>query len=291
MKAFIASVIGFAGASLFQSRSEAQAWGFGSKPAFSDKEFQSYKLVNVEDESHDTKRFRFALASPKTRLDLPVASCITLRFTDDKGQEVARPYTPINLVNDEGHFDLVVKCYPNSKMGSHLFSLKVGDSIEVKGPWHTFDVKPSQYNQIGMIAGGTGITPMFQVISNILHSQGNSTKISLLYANKTEGDVLLGKELEGLGKDFAGKFATYYCLASPPKRWTGYSGYIDKKMIEETMPGPEHEGDSVIFVCGPPPFMKTICGPKDYRSYPPKQGPLDGYLKEMGYSENGVYKF
>lgn len=291
MKAFIASVAGFAGASLYQSRSEAQAWGFGSKPAFSHKEFQSYKLISVEEETHDTKHFRFALASPKTHLDLPVASCITLRYTDEKGQEVARPYTPINLVSDEGHFDLMVKCYPKSKMGSHLFSLKVGDSIEVKGPWHTFDVKPSQYNQIGMIAGGTGLTPMFQIINNVLHGEDNTTKISLLYSNKTENDVLLGSRLEELAKKFPGKFATYYCLTTPPKRWTGYSGHIDKKMIAETMPGPEREGDSIVLVSGPPPFMKTICGPKDYKSYPPKQGSLEGYLKEMGYSEKGVYKF
>ncbi|KPA85690.1 putative mitochondrial NADH-cytochrome b5 reductase [Leptomonas pyrrhocoris] len=291
MKSFLAAVVGFGGASLYQSHSKVEAWGFLNKPAFSQKDFQSYKLISVEEESHDTKRFRFALPADKTRLDLPIASCVTLRFTDAKGQEVARPYTPINLENDEGHFDLVVKCYPDSKMGSHLFSMKPGDSIEAKGPWHTFEVKPSQYYQIGMIAGGTGITPMYQVINNVLHGQDNTTKISLLYSNKTEGDVLLGNELEELGKKFSGKFATYYCLTTAPKRWTGYTGFIDKKMIEETMPGPEHEGDSVILVCGPPPFMKSICGSKDYNSHPPKQGPLDGYLKEMGYTEKGVYKF
>lgn len=287
----MAAAAGFAGASLYQSQSQAEAAGWGAKPAFSQKDFQSYKLVSVQDETHDTKHFRFALASEKTRLDLPVASCITLRYTDDKGQEVARPYTPINLVSDEGRFDLVVKCYPNSKMGSHLFGLKVGDSIEAKGPWSTFEVTPSQYRHIGMIAGGTGLTPMFQVINNVLHGEGNTTKISLLFSNKTENDVLLESRLEALAKEFPGKFATYYCLTTPPKKWTGFSGHIDKKMIKETMPGPEQEGDSMLLVSGPPSFMKAICGPKDYKSYPPTQGALDGYLKEMGYTEKGVFKF
>lgn len=291
MKAIIAAAVGFLGAGMYKSSSQAEAWSWSNKPAFSHKEFSSYKLISVKDESHDTKVFRFALPNEKTRLDLPIACCITLRCTDEKGHEVVRPYTPINLANDEGHFDLVVKCYPDSKMTNHLFSMKVGDTIEAMGPWHTFDVKPSQYSQIGMIAGGTGITPMYQVINNLLHAEGNMTKISLLYANKTEGDVLLGEQLDAMAKEFAGKFATYYCLTTPPKRWTGYSGLIDKKMIEETMPGPEHEGDSVILVCGPPPFMKTISGSKDYKSHPPKQGPLSGYLKEMGYTEKGVYKF
>ncbi|KAG5479228.1 hypothetical protein LSCM4_01817 [Leishmania orientalis] len=289
MKAFIASVVGFAGASMYQPESQVEAWG--SKPAFSQEKFQSYKLIHVQNESHNTKRFRFALASSKTRLNLPVASCITLRYTDAQGHEVMRPYTPINLVEDEGHFDLVVKCYPNSKMGSHLFGLKVGDSIDVKGPWHTFDVKPGQYTKIGMIAGGTGLTPMFQIVNNVLHAPDNNTMISLLYANKTEGDILLSKELGTLAKEYPGKFATYHCLTTPPKRWTGYSGHINKAMIQETMPGPDRHGDSCVLVSGPPPFMKTICGPKDYKSSPPKQGPLEGYLKELGYSESGVFKF
>ncbi|KPI87776.1 putative NADH-cytochrome b5 reductase [Leptomonas seymouri] len=291
MKFFLASAIGFAGASLYKSRSEVQAWGFLNKPAFSQEEFQSYKLINVEEVSHDTRHFRFALATEKTRLDLPIASCISLRFTDEKGQEVIRPYTPINLESDEGHFDLVVKCYPSSKMGSHLFSMKPGDSIEAKGPWHTFELRPSQYNQIGMIAGGTGLTPMLQISKNILSSQGNSTKISLLYSSKSINDVLLGDTLEKMAKKFPGMFATFYCLTTAPKRWTGYTGYIDKRMIQETMPGPEREGDSIILVCGPQPFMKAICGVKDFKSSPPKQGPLGGYLKEMGYAENCVYKF
>lgn len=289
MKAFIATMAGFFGASAYKSNSVAQAWG--EKPAFSQEQFQPYKLVQIDEETHDTKRFRFALASNKTRLDLPVASCITLRYVDAQGKEVMRPYTPINLVEDEGHFDLVVKCYPKSQMGSHLFSLKVGDSIDVKGPWHTFDVKPGQYTKIGMIAGGTGLTPMFQILHNVLHAPGNTTMVTLLYSNKTADDILLSKELEALAKEHPGKFATYHCLTTPPKRWTGYSGHITQAMMKETMPGPEHQGDCCVLVSGPPPFMKTICGPKDYKTSPPKQGPLDGYLKEMGYTESGVYKF
>ncbi|KAG5504956.1 hypothetical protein JKF63_04403 [Porcisia hertigi] len=290
MKALLASVIGFAGASMYQSGAQVQAWG--SKPAFSQEKFQQYKLIHVDNESHNTKRFRFALASSKTRLGLPVASCITLRYTDAQGNEVMRPYTPINLTDEEGHFDLVVKCYPNSKMGSHLFSLKVGDSIDVKGPWHTFEVKPGQFTNIGMIAGGTGLTPMFQIVNNVLHAPNNTTRISLLYSNKTEGDILLAKELADLSKEHPGKFVAYHCLTKPPKRWTGYSGHIDKAMIKETMPAPEQQQQkSCVLVSGPPPFMETICGPKDYTSSPPKQGPLRGYLKEMGYTESGVFKF
>lgn len=291
MKAFIAAATaGLMGASYFHTRQETQAWG-GSKEAFSKEKFQSYKLLEVRQESHDVKYFKFSLDSPKTSLNLPVASCITLRYTASNGEEVMRPYTPLDLADDKGSFELLIKCYPNSKMGSHLFSLKPGDSIEAKGPWPTLAIAPSQYNRIGMIAGGTGITPMYQIMRNVLAEEGNTTHIALLFCNKTIDDVLLGKETDQLARDHPSTFAAQHCLTKPPKRWIGYSGHITKTMIQETMPGPERKGDSVVLVSGPPGFMKAVSGPKDYSSSPPKQGKVSGILGELGYDESCVYKF
>ena len=43
----------------------------------------------------------------------------------------------------------------------------------------------------------------------------------------------------------------------------------------------------MAFVCGPPPQVKSVAGPKDG----PRQGELLGALKELGYSAEEVYKF
>lgn len=56
-------------------------------------------------------------------------------------------------------------------MGTHLFNLTVGDHIEAKGSYTTFAVKLNQYKEIGMLAGVTGITPMYQIISNFVPSK------------------------------------------------------------------------------------------------------------------------
>ena len=45
-------------------------------------------------------------------------------------------------------------------------------------------------------------------------------------------------------------------------------------------------------VCGPPPMYKAICGPKKFeKGKPPKQGPIDGVLKALGYTEAMCFKF
>ncbi|CAK9150149.1 unnamed protein product [Ilex paraguariensis] len=56
-------------------------------------------------------------------------------------------------------------------------------------------------------------------------------------------------------------------------------------MVVKGLPGPSD--DTLILVCGPPGLMKHISGDKANRS----QGELTGILKDLGYTEEMVYKF
>jgi cytochrome-b5 reductase len=40
-----------------------------------------------------------------------------------------------------------------------------------------------------MIAGGTGITPMFQIIKSSVKDKNDKTKLALIYANVDESDI------------------------------------------------------------------------------------------------------
>ena len=92
---------------------------------------------------------------------------ITLRTFDRHPIQanVLRPYTPLSRPDAKGYLDLAVKVYPEGKMSKHIDSLKPGDTLDFKGPILKTAYKPNQYEHIGMVAGGTGITPMLQVSS------------------------------------------------------------------------------------------------------------------------------
>ena len=51
--------------------------------------------------------------------------------------------------------------------------------------------------KLGMIAGGTGITPMLQIAATILDDPSDTTEVSVLYANQTEDDILVREMLDG----------------------------------------------------------------------------------------------
>lgn len=56
------------------------------------------------------------------------------------------------------------------------------------------------YRHIGMVAGGSGITPMLQVIDEILSNKDDKTQVSLVFANQTESDIILKDRIDAWAK-------------------------------------------------------------------------------------------
>ncbi|KAK3436590.1 hypothetical protein EUGRSUZ_C01134 [Eucalyptus grandis] len=261
----------------------------GSKIALNPDKWIEFKLQDTARVSHNTQLFRFSF-DPNVQLGLHVASCILTRAptgqdAEGKTKYVVRPYTPISDPDAKGYFDLLIKVYPEGKMSQHFAILKPGDVVEVKGPIEKFKYTPNMKKNIGMIAGGTGITPMLQVIDAILKNPDDNTQVSLLYANVSPDDILLKQKLDILAASHP-NLKIYYTVDNPTKNWKGGKGYISKDMAIKGLPAPSE--DALILVCGPPGMMKHISGDK---AKDRSQGELTGILKELGYTEQMVYKF
>jgi cytochrome-b5 reductase len=124
-------------------------------------------------------------------------------------------------------------------MSQHLDHMKVGEVIDVKGPKGLFTYTPNMKRAFGMLAGGTGLTyvpnvltnstcsaahplllllllsecrPMLQVIQAILKNPEDRTQVSLIFANVTEDDILLRSTLEDLAAKHPDRFKLHYTL-------------------------------------------------------------------------------
>eukprot|EP01120_Amphizonella_sp_Union-15-10_P008249 TRINITY_DN2927_c0_g1_i1.p1 TRINITY_DN2927_c0_g1~~TRINITY_DN2927_c0_g1_i1.p1 ORF type:complete len:340 (-),score=58.28 TRINITY_DN2927_c0_g1_i1:36-1004(-) len=247
--------------------------------------WESFELLGVLPISHNTSIFRFKLDSLDQTLGLPTASCIVTK-ANINGKEVIRPYTPITGTFDLGYFDLLVKDYPKGVMSRHIHSLKPGDRLEVKGPIVKLAYKPNMRQKIGMLAGGTGITPMLQIIRAVLENNEDNTQLSLIFANNTERDILLKEQLDFLEQEFP-NFKVFYTIAQKSRSWNGGVGRVSEEMITQNLPSPSE--NPLVLVCGPDGFVEFLAGPKGPR--PGTQGPFGGLLKKLGYLEEDVFKF
>lgn len=183
------------------------------------------------------RSYRFKLPSTQSILGLPIGKHISigaeLPQPDGTTKEIVRSYTPISGDHQPGYFDLLIKSYPQGNISKYMASLIVGQHIRVRGPKGAFDYQPNMSRHIGMVAGGSGITPMLQIIRAIVRGReaGDRTEVDLIYANVTAQDILLREDLDALTKEDSG-IRVHYVLDKPPEGWTGGVGYVTSEMIE-----------------------------------------------------------
>jgi len=125
-----------------------------------------------------------------------------------------------------------------------------------------------------MVAAGTGITPMWQVLSAILADTENMPRVKLLFANRNEDDILLREELDALAAKHD-NFEVWYTLSGKaPEGWSFSTGRINEAMLREHI---FPAGDETLcLLCGPQGMIDQACKPN---------------LLNMGYPETSMVEF
>ncbi|TKX25826.1 NADH-cytochrome b5 reductase-2 [Elsinoe australis] len=250
--------------------------------------FLPLKLDSIENLTHNTKKLRFTFEDDSAVSGVDVASALITKYKGPEMEKpVIRPYTPVSDEDARGYLDFIIKKYPDGPMSSHMHDMAPGQRLDIKGPIPKYRWETNKHDHIALIAGGTGITPMWQLCRAIFKNPEDKTKVTLVYGNVGEDDIILKKELAQLENEYPNRFRAFYVLDNPPKEWKGGRGYVTKELLKTIIPSP-NETNLKVFVCGPPGLYKAISGTK---KSPQDQGELDGYLKELGYSKDQVYKF
>lgn len=105
--------------------------------------------------------------------------------------------------------------------------------MKIRGPKGAMVYTPNMVRHFGMIAGGTGITPMLQIIKAIIRGRqlGDQTEVDLIFANVNPEDILLKDDLDALAQTDS-KFRVHYVLNNPPEKWNGGVGFVTANMIK-----------------------------------------------------------
>ncbi|KAL3443728.1 hypothetical protein BJX65DRAFT_320427 [Aspergillus insuetus] len=219
------------------------------------KEYKSLPLIQKEALSLSVYKFVFQLPTPQTVIGLPIGQHVAIKGEID-GAVVSRSYTPTSNNLDRGVLELVIKCYPDGLLtGRYLANLQIGEQVQFRGPKGAMNYTKGLCKKIGMVAGGTGITPMYQVIRAICEDETDLTEVSLIYANRTEEDILLREGLERFARAYPRNLKLWYMLDVPPENWTFGTGYVTAEIMKERFP--PSSPDTKIMLCGPPGMVNA----------------------------------
>jgi nitrate reductase (NAD(P)H) len=248
----------------------------GNKLALNPKKKTPFRLQNKIVLSRDSILLDFALPTPEHILGLPTGKHVFLSATIN-GEMVLRRYTPISSNYDVGCVKFVVKIYrpcerfpEGGKMSQYLDTLKVGDTLDMRGPVGEFEYlsqgkflvegETHVATKFNMLAGGTGITPTMQIASEILRHANDQTQLSLIFACREENDLLCRSTLDEWATKFGDRFKVHYILSDAwPTDWQYSTGFVDRALFEEHLYEP---GEDVYnLMCGPPIMLDRGCTP------------------------------
>ena len=252
-----------------------------------------FTLTERIEVNHDTRIFRFALPSAEHALGMPPGTHVFLS-ANIANHRVVRPYTPISPGHTKGFFELLIKIYfptdgrPGGLMSTYMDGLRPGAQVHVRGPLGhieyvgrgVFFVQDEQVKaaDVGCVAGGTGITPIYQVLQAAAADADDRTRISLVYCNKvrrslnggrmllltslilqTPADILLRKELDALAAQHPDRIRVWHVVdeetgggdaAGASSSWEHSTGRLSADILAAHLP--PASARPAIFLCGPP---------------------------------------
>lgn len=169
---------------------------------------------------------------------------------DEKTQ---RFYTPITYSPDGSKFEILAKTYPNGRANALIAATNVGDSLKFTGPYGDIFYAENKALRTGeniislknksllCIAGGSGITPIYSILSNL----NNKISAELIYINRYKEDVLLLDKIKNFPKNIK---VTYHLTKeiAEEENWFKKSHYNPKYIYAD-----------IALICGPPQFCET----------------------------------
>ncbi len=114
-----------------------------------------------------------------------------------------------------------------------LASLHTGDTVSMMGAFGDFTFQ-GEYDKVGMLSGGIGITPLRSMIKYSVDMKLNAD-IILLYSNRFENDIAFRNELENVQIENP-NIKIIETITKPEKEWKGVSGRINAEMVKEFIP-------------------------------------------------------
>ena len=210
-------------------------------------------LKEIKQESVDVKSFKFDLAG--INFDFKPGQYIIMKLDVVDERNGVRMFSLSSSPTETGYIIISTKM-TGSDFKKKLESLKVGEKVDIRGPFGRFLLQEDYSKQAIMLAGGIGITP-FRNMIKFATDKKLDLKIILLYSNKLPEEMSFKKEFDEWQK-INPNLKVVYTITRPEEsrmQWKGIAGRIDATMIKNNV---KYMGNCIFYVCGPPAMVDAM---------------------------------
>jgi len=181
---------------------------------------------------------------------------VDVRLTAEDGYQAERSYS-IASAPEDSRLAVTVERLEDGEVSPYLVDeLRVGDRLELRGPIGGYFVwEASLGGPLLLVAGGSGIVPLMAMLRH-RRSIGSRVPARLLYASRSQEQVIYREELDDLRHSDATLEVYYTLTRSQPPNWTGYRRRIDRELLREVAWPPERH--PLSYVCGPTAFVESV---------------------------------
>lgn len=208
-----------------------------------DHRHHALRVRAVVNETHDAKSLVFDVPSELAALfRYKPGQFLTLRLPV-QGRHVPRCYSLSSAPAADEGLRVTVKRVAQGRGSNWICDqVQAGDLLEVLAPSGVFTPR-SLDGDFLLLAGGSGITPVFSILRSALLEGGG--RITLLYANRDERSVIFRDELNHLAAAYPTRLQVIHWLDS-------VQGVPAVAQLAE-LAKPFRHGQA--FICGPGPYM------------------------------------
>ncbi|MBM6447665.1 2Fe-2S iron-sulfur cluster binding domain-containing protein [Pseudomonas sp. MIL9] len=132
--------------------------------------------------------------------------------------------------------------------------LKVGDTVDLSGPYGQFFVRTSQSGDLIFIAGGSGLSSPQSMILDLLEA-GDSRQIVLFQGARNRTELYNRELFEALAREHANfTYVPALSQADEDSDWTGFKGYVHDA-AKQHFDG--RFSSRKAYLCGPPVMIDS----------------------------------
>lgn len=169
------------------------------------------------------------------------------------GEKLRRSYSLCSNPFQDVAPKVAIKRVDGGRFSNHANdNFKAGDTVSVMSPIGNFVADVASYNAKNyvLLGAGSGITPVMSILKAVLSEEPNS-KVTLVYANSNQDNIIFKDELNNLAQANIGRFNLVNHIS-------GEKGRLNASMVKDYISSIDNPASATYFMCGPQGFMDAV---------------------------------